>query len=95
MKANGETIYNTRGNIYPPQDWGVVTVKDKIYYVHILEPSAGGFIFMPGFKGKILSALLKADGRKIKFKQQPEGTFLYLEGVQSDAIDTILTLHLQ
>lgn len=95
MKANGETIYGTRGNIYPPQDWGVVTVKNKSYFVHILKPTSQGYIFMPGFSGKIISASLRAGKKNIKFKQQPEGVFVYLDGVQFDPIDTILELQLQ
>lgn len=95
MQVNGETIYGTRGNIYPPQDWGVVTVKNKTYYVHVLQPPAQNYIFMPGFKGKILSASGRSDKKSIKFKQQPEGAFLYLDGVQTNAIDTIIELQLQ
>jgi len=95
MQVNGETIYGTRGNIYPPQDWGVVTVKNKTYYVHVLQPPAQNYIFMPGFKGKILSASGRSDKKSIKFKQQPEGAFLYLDGVLTNAIDTIIELQLQ
>ncbi len=96
MKTNGETIYNTRGNIYPMQSWGVVTVKEKIMYVHILNrPAQPEYIFMPEFKSKIVSATLKKTGAKIKYKQVPEGTFIYLDGIQLDDIDTIIQLTTQ
>ena len=36
MEKNGESIYGTRGNFIPVQDWGVVTAKNKDIYVHIL-----------------------------------------------------------
>ena len=49
---------------------------------------------MPGLKGKIISATVRG-GKKIKFKQQAEGAFLYMDGVQPDAIDTIIELQLQ
>ncbi|MEP7144324.1 MAG: alpha-L-fucosidase [Ferruginibacter sp.] len=95
MQANGETIYHTRGNIYPLQNWGVITVKDKIMYVHIIQqPKQQSYIFIPEFKGKIISASLRADKKNIKFRQMPEGTFIYLDGVKLDEIDTIIQLNM-
>ena len=96
LQANGETIYATRGNIYPPQDWGVVTVKNKIMYVHILQsPQQHSYIFMPDFKTKIISASLRADKKNIRFRQMPEGTFIYLDGVSQNDIDTIIQLNVE
>jgi hypothetical protein len=31
MQVNGETIYGTRGNIYPPQDWGGYGENKTLY----------------------------------------------------------------
>ena len=96
LQANGETIYATRGNIYPPQDWGVITLKNKIMYVHILQQHLQhSYIFLPDFKTKIISATLKMDKKNIRFKQMPEGTFIYLDGVREDDIDTIIQLNLE
>lgn len=96
LQANGETIYSTRGNIYPPQDWGVVTVKNKIMYVHILQSyRQHSYIFMPGFKTKIISASLRNDKKNIRFRQMPEGTFIYLDGISQDDIDTIIQLNVE
>jgi len=50
---------------------------------------------MPEFKGKIISASLRAGKKSMKFKQVPEGAFVYLDGVQLDPIDTIIELQLQ
>ena len=96
MKANGETIYGTRGNVYALQDWGVVTAKNKTMYVHIIkQPAQPAYIFMPGFKDKISAASLRAGNKSIKFKQMPEGTFIYLDAVNLDPIDTIIELKMQ
>ncbi|MEO7768868.1 MAG: alpha-L-fucosidase [Ferruginibacter sp.] len=96
MKLKGETIYGTRGNIYPLQDWGVVTVKNKTAYVHILRPpSKQPYIFISGFKEKIVSAVLRSDKKNVKFSQVPEGTFIYLDGVNADDIDTIIQLEMK
>lgn len=95
LQANGETIYNARGNVYPVQSWGVVTAKNNIQYIHILkEPVQRAYIFMPEFKSKIISATLKSSQKNIKFKQLPEGTFIYLDGVQLDDVDTIIQLNM-
>jgi alpha-L-fucosidase len=96
MQVNGETIYGTRGNVYPPQDWGLITAKSKTWYVHILQkPAQKGYIFLPELKEKIKSASVRADKKNVKFKQTPEGTFIYLNGLQLDDLDTILELQLQ
>ncbi len=92
MKLYGETVYGTRGNIIPPQEWGVVTVKDKLIYAHLLKRTGSNYIFIPGVQQKITSAVLLNDKRTLKFKQQPEGVFIYTDGITWDDIDTIVQL---
>jgi alpha-L-fucosidase len=92
MKQYGETVYGTRGNIIPPQEWGVVTVKDKLIFVHLLKRTGSNYIFVPGVQQKITSAVLLNDKRTLKFKQQPEGVFIYTDGITLDDIDTIIQL---
>ena len=96
LRLYGQTIYDTRGNIATPQNWGVITGKNKILYVHIMKvPSLQPYIFIPELKEKIISASLLSDKSKIKFKQLPEGSFIYLDGVKPGAIDTIIQLNTQ
>ena len=96
MAINGETIYGTRGNIIQTQDWGVVTGKDKILYVHILQtPKQAGYVFIPEFKSKILKCSLFKGSSSLKFKQQSEGLFIYTDGLQFDPVDTIISLQIQ
>ena len=96
MQQNGESIYGTRGNIIPPKDWGTMTVKNKTAYLHILDkPENPAFIFIPELKEKISKAFLVSGQKEIKFKQQPEGTFIYLDGVMLDDIDTIIQIDLK
>ncbi|MGY4538508.1 alpha-L-fucosidase [Mucilaginibacter sp. UYNi724] len=92
IKKNGESIYGTRGSYMPPQPWGVVTVKDKTMYAHITSPQGEGYIFIPQLKEKISKAVLLADGSEVKFKQQPEGLFIYTKGLAMDGVDTIIKL---
>ena len=37
LKANGETIYGTRGGPVTPRPWGVTTQKGDRVYVHVLD----------------------------------------------------------
>ena len=68
LQLYGQTIYDTRGNIASPQNWGVITGKNKTLYVHIMEvPSQQSYIFIPGLKEQIISASLLSDKSKIKF----------------------------
>lgn len=96
VEQNGETVYGTRGNIIPPKEWGVLTQKDKTVFMHILKmPEGASFIFIPELKQKISRAYLFNTKKEIRFKQQSEGTFIYLDGIQPDEIDTILQIDLK
>jgi len=92
MAKYGESIYGTRGAIAAPQDWGVVTGKNNTLYVHILKSGGQPYIFIPKLKQKITGASLFDGNSKVRFKQQPEGLFIYLDNVSADNIDTIIKL---
>ena len=79
-----------------PQQWGVVTAKDKKLYLHVLEKPGGAYIFVPGITQKITKASpMNKEALKLKFKQQPEGVFLYLADLPNDEVDTIIQLDVQ
>jgi alpha-L-fucosidase len=92
MDKNGESIYGTRGGIIAPQEWGVVTGKNKTLFVHILKKPGQPFIFIPKLTTKISKASVFADNATVNFKQQPEGVFIYLDKVAPDRVDTIIKL---
>lgn len=92
MQQNGQSIYGTRGNDIPPQPWGVVTSKDKTMYVHILKKPAEPYILIPSLKQKITGAKVLNATKPVTYKQQSEGTFIYLDGLAMDDIDTIVQL---
>jgi alpha-L-fucosidase len=90
MKLYGESIYGTRGGLVKEQEWGVVTGRDKTWYAHIIKtPAEPGYIFIPGAKEKISTCFLIDGKTALKFKQEPEGVFIYLDGLTIDPIDTI------
>jgi alpha-L-fucosidase len=92
MNQYGESIYGTRGNKMEPKSWGVVTVKDKTIYVHLLSKTGQPFILVPLVKDKVIKATTLGSGKTIKWKQQPEGVFIYLDNADPDDIDTIFKL---
>ncbi|MDB4904252.1 MAG: alpha-L-fucosidase [Mucilaginibacter sp.] len=92
MNKNGETIRGTRGGLVAPQEWGIVTEKNKTLYVHILKNTGHPFIFIPKLKLKVTKASAFADNTAITFKQLPEGVFVYLDKIKPDQIDTIVKL---
>lgn len=95
MEKYGESYYNTRGNSVAPQPWGVVTTKNKTWFAHIFNKPDAGYIFIPGIKEKIKS-VISFDGKiNLKFKQQEEGVFVYLEGTPGNEIDAILQIDLK
>ena len=95
MNKYGETIYGTRGTITTPKNWGGFTQKGNIVYMHILnKPEESNFIFIPELKQKIQKAILFDSRKEVKIKQQPEGTFIYLDNITFDEMDTIIELQL-
>ncbi len=96
LQRNGVAVYGTRGNVLSPRDWGTVTIKGNTAYVHVLNPPKDQpYVFIPGFSKKIAGASVFADKSKVKFKEQAEGAFIYLDGIRLDDIDTIIQLDLK
>ncbi len=92
LNKYGETIYGTRGNVIEPQEWGMVTSKNKTIYVHMMNSDGKPYIFLPGFTAKVITAVAFDSKQKVKFKQQPEGLFIYKDGLQVNDVDTIIEL---
>ncbi|MBO9636960.1 MAG: hypothetical protein J7576_02220, partial [Siphonobacter aquaeclarae] len=57
---------------------------------HILKKPATSYLFIPNVTAKIASIQTYEGKKPLKFKQQPEGLFVYLDGVSTDNWDTIL-----
>ena len=95
LSRNGETIYGTRGNIIPPQEWGVVTMKGNTVFAHVLKKPGMNYFFIPGLKGKTVTAVSFADKKPVKTKALPEGLFVYTDGLNWEDIDTIIQITIQ
>ena len=89
MKANGSTIYGTRGGCVPPQAWGVTTQKGKDLFIHILYKVEDGQILLPLTEQKLSKVSMFSDGTPLKFKRDKEGYRIFLTK-QPETIDCIL-----
>jgi alpha-L-fucosidase len=92
MRQYGKSIYGTRGNIMPPQDWGVVTSKDKTIYIHILKNTGQASIHIEGINDKIKNCQLMDTNQNVKFKQDKTGVTISLNEIGLDDIDTIIQI---
>ena len=64
--------------------------------MHILEkPEQAGYIFIPELKQPVQKAMVFKETKEVKIKQQPEGTFIYLDGVALNDLDTVIELRLK
>lgn len=90
MKVYGPTVKGTRATAVAPHEWGVVTHKDNIMYVHLLnrnEPT----IYIPYKGNKLISATSFTDGRKLRHTQTDDGIILDISE-SPDIIDHVITL---
>ena len=90
LKANGDSIYGTRGGPFKSRNWGVVTEKGNKIYVHVLD-WRDELLALPRIPG-IKSASLLKNGQAVKVQQMSAGTVLQLPVGQLDPVDTIVVL---
>jgi alpha-L-fucosidase len=90
LKANGDSIYGTRGGPFKSRSWGVVTEKGNKIYVHVLDWK-DELLALPRIPG-IKSASLLKNGQAVKVQQMSTGTVLQLPAGQLDPVDTIVVL---
>lgn len=95
LRQNGESIYGTRGNIIPAQEWGTVVSKDKTLFVHILDTPSQDFILLPRVNQKVASVQSYSSKQPLKWKQQAEGIFIYLNGISVNDTDEILEIRMK
>ena len=92
MQQYGESIYGTRGNLISPQDWGVVTAKNKTIYIHILKKPQQSFILIEGITGKVLSCQLMPKNQPVKCRKNKTSITINLDGIALDDADTIIQI---
>lgn len=92
LKANGESIYGTRGGPFRPDKWGCSTHKENTIYVHVLDwPEKE--LQLPKLDATIQSAAL-VDGSLVQFEQDANGIRCVVPNDRRNPLDTIIVLKL-
>jgi alpha-L-fucosidase len=94
LAKNGESIYGTRGDVIPTQEWGTATKKGNKIYVHVLKSPTEDFILVPRITGKVVNVQSLGTQQKLKSKKLPEGLFIYLERTAINDVDEIIEVTL-
>jgi alpha-L-fucosidase len=94
LKANGETIYGTRGGPLPPRPWGVTTHKGGRVFVHVLDWK-DAVLAIPRPPKPVESASFFGSGKPVRFTVDKDALLLHLEPAALDPIDTIVVLEVQ
>jgi alpha-L-fucosidase len=93
VRANGESVYNTRGGPVPPQDWGVTTHRGKnTVYLHLLSETIDR-ITVPDMVGKVKYARL-LNGTVVEFEEASSGTVFRIPEDFRDPYDTVIVVTL-
>lgn len=92
MQQYGATIYGTRGNVMPPQKWGVVTGRENKYYLHLLNTEGISTIDLP-LAGKKWSAVSLIDGSKVDLKRlQNKWQLTIPEAAKQEKVDYVVEI---
>ncbi len=89
LRANGESVYGTRGGPVKPRPWGVTTQKAGKIYVHVFDWS-DELLALPKLVD-IRKAALLSNGKMVEVRQVDGGTLLRLPAGR-DAVDTVVVL---
>jgi len=90
LKANGESIYGTRGGPFEPGLWGAATWRGDKVYVHILS-WPGETLRLPPLDQAVKSAR-RLSGGDVQWKQTANAVEISLPESQRDPLDTIIEL---
>jgi alpha-L-fucosidase len=93
LKANGETIYGTRGGPITPRPWGVTTRKGDRVFVHVLDWK-DAVLALPKPQRPVRSASRFGTGQPVRFTVERDALLLHLDAAALDPVDTILVLEL-
>jgi alpha-L-fucosidase len=94
LETYGDAIYGTRRGPIRPQEWGAITTKDKVLYVHVLDLE-GETLEIKGIEAKVKEAVFFDDESKAEVKKTREGIILTIPAEKRKPIDTIVVLTLK
>jgi alpha-L-fucosidase len=93
LKANGESIYGTRGGPWLPGEYGVSTHNGKAVYVHVFHAPAEGKLTLPALPVRIVKANV-LNGGEVAVEQDAQTMSFKLPEMKPETFDLILKLEL-
>lgn len=94
LETYGDTYYGTRKGPVKPGNWGAMTRRGNLVFLHILNPDAGRLEFAE-FPLKVKSAYRFIDKSRVAFKQNKEGVKFDLTGLPREEIDEVIVLEVK
>jgi alpha-L-fucosidase len=91
LKANGRSLYGTRGGPFPPGPWGVSTHQGSSIFLHVLDWPEDNRLVLPAPQGEIRSART-LQGRPVHYFQSSESLDVLRPPNTDEEIDTIVEL---
>jgi alpha-L-fucosidase len=101
MKVNGEAVYGTTASPFKEQlSWGRCTKKvganGTTLYLHVFNWPADGKLVVPSLEGKVKSAQLLADGKKLETSVDDKGALVIsLPGTAPDQISSTIKMEVE
>lgn len=79
LKANGESIYGTRGDLLDEREWGVLTYRDRTLYVHDFGTASSIHLDVSAKENKVLSVKRLSGSGAVPYVQSKDGITITLE----------------
>ena len=87
LKKNGYTIYGTKGGYVKPQEWGAITEKDNMVYLHLFKTDGDKFFVKMPYQVKSV----KMEGKLLQFQQLKDQYIgIDLKNIDLDPVDAII-----
>jgi alpha-L-fucosidase len=93
LRANGQSIFGTRGGPFKPAAWGASTHQGDTIYVHVLDWKGSETLPLPKIERKVTRASLLAGG-KVEFEQSGDGLALRVPLAAQPPLATVIALRL-
>ena len=92
LKANGESIYGTRGGPWQPTAWGGSTRRGTTAYVHLFQRPTGSLV-LPAIPGRqVVSAKMLVGDTPVTFQQTAKQLTLAIPGNAAIKGDLVVAL---
>jgi hypothetical protein len=93
MNVNGESIYGTvRTNDIPIPNWGVITRKANVIYLHVHTWPKNGELWIGGLAANITQAKILKTGDILTCTQEGKNLRLQVPATAPDAASTVIAL---